>query len=302
MKRNFFLILAIVITACSTTSPQVTVTLPPASPIPEATATPQPQLAPEVQEAQTFFEDKGFEVTPDGKIKDQATGTEIAGFTVVPFDKKTMINRKRPSDPDPKWAIQRIYEFEGKTDFTVNMTEYDITVENGVIDMFGWVYENGEFKRDKVEFAAPNNGTVEIEGYSPEEVQHMIINNSSNRDEDRILGFQALRKLSFNISGTVINGIPHTTYKGMLEPMDFNVNLYGTNFVPKMENTGQWSETKTATYLVYQEFTDRNKVLVVWMGRDNKPVITVMEGKWLDMPKYFNKYWETHDIEDPFSP
>lgn len=275
-------------------------------PTPEPTVTPEPQIAPEIEAAQEFFADKGFEITPEGKVIDQKTGTEIAGLTIVPFDEKTMINRKRPSDPDPKWAIERIYEFDvqgyDKTEMTVNMTEYDIKVEDGAIDMFGWTYKEGTFTRDKVKFAAPNNGIVELEGYSPEEVQYLIIKNSSNKDANRITGFQALRKLSFNVSGTVVNGTPHTTYKGMLEPMDFNVNLYGTNFVPKMEGNGQWSEIKTATYLVYQEFKDRNKVLVVWIDKNNNPVIVVMEAKWLDMPKYFNRYWETHDIKDPFTP
>lgn len=38
------------------------------------------------------------------------------------------------------------------------------------------------------------------------------------------------------------------------------------------------------------------------MGADNKPVIVVIEGKYLEMPEYFNPYWKNRDIEDPFTP
>lgn len=47
MKRSFLFALAIVLTACSTPTPQVTATLPPASPTPEPTVTPEPTATPE---------------------------------------------------------------------------------------------------------------------------------------------------------------------------------------------------------------------------------------------------------------
>lgn len=209
-----------------TITSEVTVTLTPAP-----TQSPEPALPAEVVEAQKFL-DEGFEVSPDGKVIDKTLGKEIVGLTIVPFDEKTMINRGRPTDPVPTWALQRVYEFEDKADFTVKMTQYDIKLlENSDIDMFGWVYENGEFTRQKVEFAAPNNGSVEIDGYSPEEVQYMIITNSSTDPEHRIASFPNLNKMVNEIlNRRLIDHKDHIRYKGVDEII-VNGYLWGKNFI-----------------------------------------------------------------------
>lgn len=218
-------------------------------------------------------------------------------LAIVPFDEKTMINRGKPTDPAPTWVVQRIYEFEDKTDFTVNMTEFDITVENGKIDMFGWIYENGEFIRQKVEFAAPNNGAVKIDGYSPEEVQHMIMINSSDDPEHRIATLENLRKMSRELlkRDTRIDGA-HYTYAGMDETNPSNY-IWGKNFVPVIDSNGSYIKNDTAEFLVVA-LGDRNKGLVCWYGEDDMPIVIAIESKYIDFPKYFNKYWETNDIND----
>lgn len=310
MKRSFLFALAIVLTACSTTPTQVTVTtevtvtLPPPTNTPEPTSTPEPALPAEVVEAQKYFADKGFEITPEGKVIDKTLGKEISELTIVLFDENTMINRGRPSDPKPTWALQRVYEFEDKTDFTVKMTLYDITIEDAKIDMFGWIYENGEFTRQTIEFSAPNNGIVEIEGYSPEEVQYMIMINSSINPEYRVNSPEALRQMAIKYVQKTPNGQDGyiITYMGMAEPTDRVFHRYGNNFIPVLNTDGSWSSVETTEFMVYPEFKDRNKALVIWIDKDDKPVIVVLEGKYLEMPKYFNKYWETHAIEEPFKP
>lgn len=303
MNKIFFLLLALILVACST-SPQVTVTstvtitltpFPTETPLP--THTPEPPIYAEAQE----FLGEGFEVTLDGKLIDKTNNKEISGLTIIPFDENKMANRGRPSDPKPTWAIQRIYEFEGKTDFTVNITEYDIKIEGGKIDMFGWVYENGEFSRQKVEFAAPNNGTIEIDGYSPEEVQFMIINNSSTDPRYRINSFQTVRDLSTKNPNTIINREIYFTYKGMFEKRH-KIAYFYSNFVPTIDTNNTWSEVETTGFVVNVPFKDRSKAFVVWMGKDNKPVIVIVDGKYLDLPGYFNHYWQTHEIDDSFYP
>lgn len=183
-----------------------------------------------MQEAQAFF-GEGFEVTPDGKVIDKNLGTEIQGFTIVPFNEQTMIP---PYGNEVKWGWQRVYEFEGNPEFTVVGTEADITIaEDGSIDMYAWEYKDGQFIRQKVEFAAPNNGTVELEGFSPQEVQQMIINNSSADPRYRVHGTEALRQMAIKyIPKVVIDRNVYTTYKNMLEPQDRVFYYQGNNFIP----------------------------------------------------------------------
>ncbi len=269
---------------------------------PQPTETPQPQIPPEVAAAQEFFAGKGFEVTPDGKVIDQANGAEIAGFTVIPFDENTMINRGRPSDPKPTWALQRVYLFEDQENFTVNMTEYDLKVEYGIIDMFGWVYENGEFTRQKVEFAAPNNGVVKLDGYSPEEVQYMIKNNSSTAPEHRVNNIQGRSKIASRFMGwrtEKINGdwkIVYS-YNGMREIFPLSHGMWGSNVVPELVDK-EWNEIVTSEYAIVA-FKDRGKGLIAWYGENGKGHVYAVDGKWIDVPEYFNQYWKNHEWDDP---
>lgn len=299
--------LAILLTACASqvaVIPEATATLTPLpteTSIPTATLTPAPVISPEIKDAQEFF-GEGFEITADGKVIDKKTETEILGFTIVPFNEQTMI---APHGKEVTWGWQRVYEFEGKTDFTVVGTENDITItDTGGFDMYAWGYENGQFTRQKVKFAAPNNGTVELEGFSPQEVQEMIINNSSEDPKYRINSSEELRKLTFDIPKIANGQIGYiVNYKGMSEKIDRAVEKrYGNTFIPVANPDGTWSNIDTALFMVYPRFTDRNKALVVWMDKNDKPVIVVMEGKYLDLPQYFNSYWRTRDIEDPFTP
>ncbi len=260
----------------------------------------QTLLSKEMLDSAKNFFGEGFGITPDGKVIDKNLGTEIQGFTIVPFNEQTMIP---PYGKEVTWGWQRVYEFEGNPDFTVVGTEADITItEDGGLDMYAWEYKDGEFARQKVEFAAPNNGTVELEGFSPHEVQYMIINNSSDDPKYKVNSFQARRSLGFNIQSEVVNRTIYITHKGMWESIDDYYNWYGNNFIPVLDTNGNWSKVETTEFMVFPEFKDRGKALVVWMGKDNKPIVVVMEGKYLEMPEYFNPYWKNHDIEDPFTP
>jgi len=199
MKRFLFALLAVILTAClspsgsETPTPQATFTLPSPTNTPEPTSTPEPVISPEIIEAQEFF-GEGFEVTPEGKVIDKNLRKEIPSFTIVPFNENTMIP---PYKEEVSWGWQRKYEFENKPDFTVVGTKADITItEEGGLDMYAWEYKDGEFTRQKVKFAAPNNGTVEIEGYSPQEAQYMIITNSSTDPKYRVNSHEARRQMS----------------------------------------------------------------------------------------------------------
>lgn len=234
MNRILTIALLIALTACTTPTPQVTVTsevtvtLPPASPTLEPTTTPETAIRPEIIEAQDFFGD-GFEITPEGKVIDKDLGKEIPSFTIIPFNEKTMLP---PYKKEVSWGWQRIYEFEDKPDFTVVGTEADIVVTEGDgLDMYAWEYKDGEFTRQKVKFVAPNNGTVEIEGYSPQEVQYMIITNSSIEPKYRVNSHEARRQMSIRyIPKKVINRIRYITYMNMLEPHDNIFYYYGNIF------------------------------------------------------------------------
>lgn len=251
-----------------------------------------------VSSAQEYF-GEGFEITPDGKVIDKVLGKEIPGFTIVPFNEQTMTP---PYKKEVTWGWQRTYEFEGKTDFTVVGTEADVTVaEDGSLDMYAWEYKEGEFKRQNIEFAAPNGGTVEIEGFSPQEVQHMIINNSSDNPNYRINSFETARSLGTKIPNKIINREVYFTHKGMLEKRSA-INYFINNFIPVVDNSGKWSAVDTTCFFVGASFKDRTKALVVWMDQNDNPVIVAMEGKYLEMPGYFNPYWKNHDIKDPFNP
>ncbi len=115
MKRNFFLILAIVITACSTTPAQVTltsevaVTLPPVSPTPEPTATPEPQLPIEIQEK---FDKAGID------IKNMKNATLDANGLQITFEDNEVITIPA-SELDARTTVRRdgtfqVLDSEGK--------------------------------------------------------------------------------------------------------------------------------------------------------------------------------------------
>ena len=262
---------------------------------------PEPALPAEaVKSAQEYF-GENFEITRDGKVIDKILGKEIQGFTIVPFNKQTMIP---PYKKEVTWGWQRKYEFEGNPDFTVVGTEADVTVaEDGSLDMYAWGYKDGEFKRQKIEFAAANGGTVEIEGFSPQEVQQMIINDSSDDPKYKAYDNETLRQMSINhIPKDIVNKKGFTTFRGMWEPLDNYWYPYGSNFIPTQDPNGEWQAIETTTFMVYPEFEDRSKALVVWMGADNKPIVVAIETKYAEMPQYFNPYWKKHDIKEPFNP
>ncbi len=93
MKRSFFLVLAIVITACSTTPPQVTVTsevtvtLLPASPTPEPTTAPEPTLSPEMAALQISLEETNYGLTAN------EDGTVGITYTVPETNEKRVIEQ-----------------------------------------------------------------------------------------------------------------------------------------------------------------------------------------------------------------
>ena len=291
------------------TGPRTTEALPSANPTATQTPTPEPTptQAPtetptpaEFKDAQAFLGD-GFEVRPDGTVFDKTKNQEIPGLTIVPFNKDTMIKTGGPSDPEPAWAWQRVYEFKDKKDFTVNGTAYDLQIlPNSGLDMYAWKYEEGEFTREKIAFPTKTSKTIDMDAYSPSEVQYMIVTDSSTNPDNRgrcDLGFARV------ISRTVVYKKPinengkwsgYITYSDMYSKLVSNQTMWGNNFIPTQDKNGNWQETGTATYLIYT-MENRNMGLVVWYGKDDKPIVTAVEGKYIDVFSLFNLYWSSHN-------
>lgn len=303
MKKIIFLILALILVACTpqvTVTSEVTVTLtPPPTETPTPTSTAEPSF---YAEAQEFF-GGGFTVTSDGKVIDKATNTEIEYFTVVPFNEKTMIDRKSRSEPASTWALEINYLFENKENFKIYRTQYDLTIEGGIISTFGMDYVDGEIVRDGLEFAGRSEGsTVEIEEvHSPEEIMQMIINNSSTNPKHRINSTQTALDLTVNIPHQVINREVYFTYEGMLEKRS-NTNYFYNNFIPVMNDDGTWSAVETTLFVIQPGFKQQDRAFVTWIGVDGKQVIVIMEGKYVGSIGFFNKYWQTHSFDEPFNP
>lgn len=260
------------------------------------------QISAEIQTASQEFFGSGFEVKADGKLIDKTTGKEVPGFTIVTFNENTMINTGKVSDPVPTWTWKRVYEFKDKEDFTVYGTQYDTKIlDNSGFDLYGSIYENGEFQRQLCEFAGPNGTTVKLECESPQEVQYEIMTNNSANPTHRIATIEALREMNSELLKVKIkDGKIYFTYGGMEEEKGINDTIWGKNFIPVRNGDGSWSKVDTAEFLVH-EIGDRSRAFVVWYDKNDQPVIIIIEGKYLDLPGYFNDYWKTHDISDAFT-
>lgn len=298
-SKIFFIFITLLLAGCSSLpsfqQPET------ATPTPIPTATSSPTLVPTntpvalYHDAQDFFGNE-FEITKDGHVIDKTIGKEIPGFTIIAFDEHKMM---KPYKSETTWAWQRVYEFETDENFTVTGTKGDIKIlpQSG-LDMYAWEYIAGEFKRQKVEFIALNNSTVKFDGYSPQEVQYEIMNNSSTNPKYKVDSWQALQKMCNNLFGRrYINRHIHFTFGGMREPKDFGyaLQVWGANYIPIINEDGTWTLIDTAEFAIVS-LGDRNKGLLGWYGKEDKAEVRVVEGIWLDIPKYFNKYWETHEV------
>ncbi len=310
MKRWLTLFLfTTLLVACSTPAAVTDTPLPPTvtlqptetlTPTPEATATATETPTPaEFKDAQAFLGD-GFEVRPDGTVFDKTKNQEIPGLTIVPFNKDTMIKTGGPSDPEPTWAWQRVYEFKDKKDFTVNGTQYDISVLPGSgLDMYAWSYENGEFQRQNLAFAGPNGTKVYLEGESPQEVQYEIATNSCLKSDCRANSQQARSHIAIHFMGwmtKVTNGQwqIHYTYNRMDEIKPLSEYTWGTNFIPVLNSSGTWDKIESSGYAI-ATLGDRKIGLVAWYDKNGKGTVRAVEGAWIDIPSSFSNYWETHD-------
>jgi hypothetical protein len=252
-------------------------------------------------EAQKFF-GEGFEITPDGKVIDKKLDKEIPGFTIVPFNEQTMIP---PYGKEVTWGWQRVYEFEGKTDFTVVGTEANITVtENNGLDMFGWIYESGEFQRETKEFDAPNGSEVNIEIYNTLEAELMVATNSSENPVHRIDNFSSIRDMTDDVleivskRGTDQKWKLYITCLGMYQ--EISDGYWATNQVPMVDNNGVTALINTTEYIV-KPFKNRSLAAVGWYDINDAPKVIIVESNiGLDMPYIFNPFWKENPIKDTF--
>ncbi len=278
-----------------------------ATPTPMPTATSSPTLVPTntpvatYNDAQDFFGNE-FEITNDGRVIDKTIGKEVPGFTIIPFDENMMI---KPYKSETSWAWQRTYEFMDKKEFIVTGTKDDIKIlPKSGIDMYGWIYETGEFKRQKIEFdtyGSPQK--IQLDGYSSEEAQYLIMTNSTSNPTHQILPYrriliemyQTLRP-QFIVEEGVVR--LYSRYSGIYQKMLFygNCGPWGGNIIVTRNADNSWSKSLTSTFWVVPT-EDRKRAFVLWFdSNDNKTLIPI-EGFALDYPKYFNKHWSTDDIK-----
>ncbi len=249
-------------------------------------------VEPLIKEVQKFF-GEGFAVQPDGKVFDKTNNKEVPGLKIILFDENTIINTGKATDPKPTWAWERTCEFEGKTDFKVTGTQYDLQIlENSGLDMYAHEYKAGEFTRQKVEF---NNG-VKMDAYSPQEVEYMIINNSSDLPEYRNDSYVSVSLMMDKILGSDKKSGQkrRVFYRGMNETV---VDRWAANFIPKTNPNGTITEIQTSTFVVVT-VEDKSKGLVAWYGADGKPVAVAIENKYNNAPYFFSLGFKGYSLKN----
>lgn len=245
MKKNYFLILVIVITACSTQPPQVTVTsevtvtLPPASPTPEPTATPEPALPAEIVELQKSLVGTNYAFAWNSDFKSLAltyTDPETKKTSIIPeivFDEKG--DWKRTYTFETPYGTQAEVTIDSRVD---KMTVAETSEGKKILDFSAWSLVDGKWVREY------KQNTENLQ-YGVTEAQAILIENGSKDPKDG-MGMRSFDEFDEN---------------------EFT-NRYLNVFSPKMKFDGLFN------YKSVKETWDPASAIPIWIG----PTIKLLDG------------------------